>query len=321
MRPLLGTFVEIEATGDPSRLPGAIAAAFLAIERVHRLMSWHEPGSDVSRINAAEPGEPVAVEEATWAVLAAAQMLGDLSEGAFDVATAPALVRHGLLPRLVRHGVLPGATSLSKCSPVAPAPSSIAATASGATYRDLELLPGSRVRWRRNGKAWVDLGGIAKGYAVDRAVETLRAHGIEQGTVNAGGDLRCFGDPRPLYLRAPDDPGRVWCAGEICNSAAATSADSFRPGALVDPRLGTCVPWGGSITVVAPDCLSADALTKVVRLAPRLAPRVLAQFGAHVVTRDSRSSRPGWQAAPPRDIEAPRDGAPANVPTHPEASA
>ena len=57
----------------------------------------------------------------------------------------------------------------------------------GATYLDLDLLPGNRARWRRKG--WIDLGGIAKGYAIDCGVAALRAHGVATGIVNAGGDL------------------------------------------------------------------------------------------------------------------------------------
>jgi thiamine biosynthesis lipoprotein len=311
MRPLLGTFVEIAATGNPPRLPAAVAAAFAAVERVQRLMSFHDPRSDVSRINAARPGEIVPIDAETRTVLRAALILGDLSDGAFDIAAAPpVLVRRGTLPAPGRASTpgslstlggswaLGGSSTLGSSStpadistlggeplpcalPTPCAPPIDGTAAAEATHRDLDLLPSAHVRWRRKG--WIDLGGIAKGYAVDRAVETLRAWGIASGVVNAGGDLRCFGEPQPLYLRAGDHPGALRLSGELRDGAAATSAGYYQSDQLVDPARRECVPWGRSITVVARDCMSADALTKVVRLAPDLAPRALGYFGAEAV--------------------------------------
>lgn len=289
MRPLLGTFVEIATEGDSSRDCAAVAAAFAAIERVQRLMSFHDPRSDVSRINAARRGEQIRIDEETYAVLLAARAIGDLSNGAFDIAMAPALVHRGFLPAPADGGEIP---------PLSPP----------TNYRELELLPASSTRWRRKG--WIDLGGIAKGYAVDRAVDTLVSQGVQSGLVNAGGDLRCFGKSQPLYLRAPDDPSSLRLVGCLRESAAATSAGYFRMragsrpaagqlasarsldvDALVDPPRGECIPWRGSITVLAQDCRSADALTKVVRVAPHLAPRVLAHFNAQAVILDSQGMR------------------------------
>src|SRR5260221_11486197 len=138
MRPLLGTFVEIRATGRAAcALPG-VAAAFAAIERVHKLMSFHDDDSDVARINAADCDREVAVHADTYRVLQFAQQLRRQSAGAFDIAIAPTLVRRGLLPRPGRCG----------------------APARG--RGDLELLAHERARWRRKG--WIDLGGVAKGY-------------------------------------------------------------------------------------------------------------------------------------------------------------
>src|SRR5262245_63421635 len=98
-RPLLGTFVEITARGeDPWHLERAVEAAFDAIERVHRLMSYQAPDSDVSRLNRADGGAPIAIHPWTYAVLRASLELRVQSIGLFDIAVAPALERHGLLP-------------------------------------------------------------------------------------------------------------------------------------------------------------------------------------------------------------------------------
>ena len=168
-RPLLGTLVEIAAEGgDADRLHSAIDAAFAVIEQVRRLMSFHDPESDVSRLNGAHPSQEVGVNAHTSCVLRFAQELSELSNGAFDVTMAPALVEARFLPAEPTRKPVPAGTS----------------------YRDLDLLPDNRVCWRRKG--WVDLGGIAKGYAVDCGIAELRARGTASGIVNAGGDLRCF---------------------------------------------------------------------------------------------------------------------------------
>jgi FAD:protein FMN transferase len=273
MRPFLGTFVEIRASGEGSRLASAMAAAFAAIERVQRLMSFHDAQSDVSRINAAQAGTILQVDVLTHTVLRAARAMSERSGGLFDATMADALVRHGFLPR-------PGAEDTQRV-----------------TFRDLELLPRSRVRWRRKG--WVDLGGIAKGFAVDRAIEALQSHGVVSGVANAGGDLRCFGAPEPIHVRSPEDPSVLVRLGVLVDSAIATSADYFseresrgqRIGALVDPRRGACVGWGRSVSVVADTCMMADALTKVVALAPECAPAWLEPLDAQALILDREGLR------------------------------
>lgn len=273
MRPLLGTFVEIRASGAERRLANAMAAAFAAIERVQRLMSFHDPQSDVSRINAARAAASVQVDALTHSVLCAARALSERSRGLFDVTMADALVRYGFLPR-------PGACDAERV-----------------TFRDLELLPRSRVRWRRKG--WIDLGGIAKGFAVDCAIEALRAHRAARGVVNAGGDLRCFGAPEPIHVRSPVDTAALVRLGVLVDGAIATSADYFsererggqRIGALVDPRRAACVAFGRSVSVIAGTCMMADALTKIVALAPERAPARLAPLDAQALILDGEGLR------------------------------
>lgn len=283
MRPLLGTLVEIRAGGAATRVAGAFAAAFAAIERVQRLMSFHDAGSDVSRINSAPVGRRVAVDRETYGVLRHALDLGRRSGGAFDIATAPSLVSAGFLPYPACDGPIPQAAD----DAIDPARSS-----------DLELLAEGAVRWRKKG--WIDLGGIAKGYAVDVAVAALRAHGITHGLVNAGGDLRGFGDqPWPVRIRAAAEPETLFDVGVLCEAAIATSAGppgSRRAGSpvvdpIVDPASGRCVTWNASISVVASRCMTADALTKVVRLAPEALPALLDHYDAQAVLADDLGVR------------------------------
>jgi thiamine biosynthesis lipoprotein len=276
MRPLLGTLVEIRAGGPESRVNDGIAAAFAAIERVQRLMSFHDAGSDVSRINAAPVGREVAVDRETYCVLRHALDLRERSDGAFDITIAPSLVAAGFLPY----------------------PRFAAAQVDSARFSDLELLPARAVRWRKKG--WIDLGGIAKGYAVDVAVAALRSQGMTHGLVNAGGDLRGFGErPWPIQIRAPEQPTMLLNAGSLCDAAIATSAGYFRSARagstmvapIVDPAHRRCVLWNASISVVASRCMTADALTKVVRLAPAALPALLDHYDAQTVIVDANGAR------------------------------
>lgn len=246
-RPLLGTLVEVAVRGATDPEP-AIEAAFAAIASVHALMSYHDPASDVSRLNRQAYRRPVAVHPATFEVLQAALVWSQRTDGAFDVSIAPQLERQGLLPR-PRSGVATG------------------------TWRDIECLPGRRVRFRRPLR--IDLGGIAKGYAVDRACAALRREGIVSALVNAGGDLRVIGSTAwSIAVRHPTQPGQCLPLCELADGAIATSAAYFLPDAfghrrtraLVDGRTRTPREWCGSVSVSAATCAQADALTKVVGL-------------------------------------------------------
>jgi thiamine biosynthesis lipoprotein len=144
------------------------------------------------------------------------------------------------------------------------------------SHRDIALLPGRRVRFARRMR--IDLGGIAKGYCVDRAVETLRRSGARAGLVNAGGDLRAFGARSfPIELRHPASPSHTLPWRPLRNAALATSA-SYGDGAPARWAGGSRLERGLSVTVKAPCAMLADALTKIVRT-PR-AERVLARHRA-----------------------------------------
>ena len=220
-----------------------VRAAFAALERVHALMNFHDGTGDVGRINRAQPGRAVRIDRWTYEVLRRAQELSERSAGAFDV-------------------VVPG---------------------SGACYADLELLAGSKVRWRR--RARLDLGGIAKGFAVDRAVHALARHGATRGCVNAGGDLRRFGRwHEPIRVRCPQNPWRSIALPRSFSAAVATSG-AYYGGRFHDPRRGRSTRLEGSITVCAPSCMVADGLTKIVGLlGPR--PDLLAHYRARAFALD-----------------------------------
>jgi thiamine biosynthesis lipoprotein len=268
-RPLLGTLVDI-AAADAARpaMESAIAAAFAAVAQVHRLMSFHDPDSDVSRVNRDAGRRTVAVHPWTYHVIETALELHRGSNGAFDIAVAPVLQNLGLLPR--------------DGNDTQPIP------AAASTAETIELLPGHCVRFREHDAA-IDLGGIAKGFAVDRAVAVLRDSGVARGLVNAGGDLAAFGRlPETVHIRDPRDPSRLLCHVEIANVALASSGHPFDPlqsndtqgSAIIDPLTQAPVRDIAGASVLAPSCMIADALTKVVMIAGENATDLLARHRA-----------------------------------------
>ncbi|MET0382676.1 MAG: FAD:protein FMN transferase [Burkholderiaceae bacterium] len=257
-RPGLGTYVRIEIRDamPPDRLFACMEAAFEAIAEVEGAMSFHRPGSDLSRLNAAPPDATLQVHRGLVEVLRFSGQLHEMTDGAFDPGVASRLVEWELLPR-------PSAAG--------------AALATDASIRDLECIDDTHVRVRR--ATCIDLGGVAKGYAVDRAIEALRARGATQADVNAGGDLRVLGEPRPVHVRTVGPPSALRRLGDLGDGAVATSAfeelrarpaGSRARSTVVDARTRSPVLDRRSFTVIASECMAADALTKVLAITGRL---------------------------------------------------
>jgi FAD:protein FMN transferase len=261
-RPLLGTLVEISV---PAGAIEAIEPAFSAIGRVHRLMSFHEAGSDLARLREAAAGSTTPVATETAEVLRAALELHRISGGIFDIAVGYELVRSGFLPRA-------GLRNLHHYA---------------GTTADISVLADDRVYQHR--VPLLDLGGIAKGYAVDCAVEVLMAQGVSHGIVNAGGDLRVFGtESQPVAVRLGN--GSMLDFGCIARLAVATSENRNvrrRHRAVTTTphigRNGEPVRIDGAVSTCARSCMMADAMTKVAAVDPDLAQRLLAPHGGRVL--------------------------------------
>ena len=260
-RPLLGTFVEISAQGNAG-LQEAVDAAFAAMEKIQNLLSAHDPASELSLLNREAAHRIVTVSRETYEVLRHADRLAVESKGAFDFTVAPVLARWGILPATL-------------------------ACENAGNWRDVMLLRRRQVRFLR--PLTLDLGGIAKGFAVDQAIEVLREHGVTSAVVNAGGDLRVFGaQPSTIHLRHPSQPQQFAHRIELDQAALATSSPCFteknvrgqRVSHLVDSLRQTAITGAISVSVRAKECWLADALTKVVLNAPQLAQKILAKYGA-----------------------------------------
>jgi FAD:protein FMN transferase len=287
-QPHLGTYVEIYSGGaNRAATERAVDAAFAEIAKVHRLMSFQDTDSDVSRINREAYERAVLVNTRTYKVLEAALEVGQRSAGLFDVTAAPLVQQHGRPPPR-------GKGSEYKQG--------------GAQMREsVVLLPGNRVRFRRSGTR-IDVGGIAKGFAVDRAIDVLRKHDQYRGLVNAGGDLSGFGSlPQAIHIRDPRVPGRSLCQVAIKNAALASSARSFDlvqntdfGAMIIDPRSREPSQDIAGATVRAQSCMIADALTKVVMIVGGRADVLLKKYQASalfVLTSGEIFMTPEWQDA------------------------
>jgi thiamine biosynthesis lipoprotein len=261
-RPLLGTLVDIRVDGvDEARALAAIDAAFAEVAAVHRLMSFHEAQSDVTCINRDASRAPVAVDARTREALALALAFARESQGRFDPTVAAELVGWSLLPR----------------------PADAPEPAGDADWRDIEMLDDGRIRAAR--PLWIDLGGIAKGYAVDRAIECLLALGIELARVDAGGDLRRIGPGmEPVHIRDPSAPHRT-ARMMLLGEGSIASSGSYFERAHVDARTRTPI-LDRAVSVVADRCAVADALTKIVMSDADAAAPLLEAWNAQALVLD-----------------------------------
>jgi thiamine biosynthesis lipoprotein len=275
-QPWLGTIVTIRVEGLPvSWAHQAISAAFEEVATIHRLMSFHEASSDISRLNREGSRRPVEVHPYTFEVLQWAMAFSTHTQGCFDVSVGAELVAWGMLPRPADAPSLP-----EGC------------------WRDIELRSDGRVAFRRH--LWIDLGGIAKGYAVDKAIERLRESGAVRAVVNAGGDIRVHGqqaEPIALDLEFPVNRAPVL---ELADGSVASSCGyrhrHWRENRLHGPHVHGAqrspAPTDRFACVLAERCVVADALTKVVIAEGRSSHEILRQFGASAHLHDPLQ---GWQ--------------------------
>jgi len=239
-QPWLGTFVEIrlECAHRPRwQLMAALDAAFAEVEAIHRLMSRQEHGTDMVALAVAAVGETVVVDPRTAEVLCLALELQQQSGGRFDIERREA----------------------GKRARTHEWPEPAWAIAGANAVRVLR-------------RADLDLDAIAKGYAVDRAIAILESRALV-ATVNAGGDLRtCGGSSAPLLVRGPCGAGRLVTFGRLESGAFASSQAGVLPGSGaelagtgVDDRRPRGRPLPAmTVSVAAPTCAAADALTKIV---------------------------------------------------------
>jgi FAD:protein FMN transferase len=279
--PVMGTVAEIAVVSrDERHAQEAITEAMNELYDVERLMTRFNARSDIGRANLHAHAGAVPVSAATAAVVAEALRWAAAGGSRFD----PCIGRVSDLWDVAQRTEPPQAGALRRL-------------AGRGLYRGLELgrSNGSDVLVYNDPDIALDLGGIAKGYAVDRAVATLREWGVTDALVNAGGDLYALGssaegDPWKVGIRSPADPSQLAGTIRLSDRAVATSGDYeqyFEHGGrryhhLLDPA--TAAPRASaahSLTIAAASCMTADAAaTAVFGLADATARAVLAVTAA-----------------------------------------
>jgi thiamine biosynthesis lipoprotein len=252
---VMGTDLEIKVLGtEVALLDEAIEAAIVEIRRVEDLMTDWRP-SPLMDLNAAAGQGPVEVQPELAALISRGLQFGELTGGAFDITYAGA----GKLWDFKRR------------PPLVPDEETVRAALENVGYArvtvDLEKSTVELPEGMRLG-----LGGIAKGYGVDRAMAVLLEHGIEHAMVSAGGDLkvlgRKLGKPWEIAIRHPRDRQRVLALLPVSNTCVMTSGDyerffeheGKRYHHILDPRTGYPATGCMSATVIAQDAANADSL-------------------------------------------------------------
>ncbi|MBI4323869.1 MAG: FAD:protein FMN transferase [Chloroflexi bacterium] len=241
----------------------AAAAAFQRIQQLNDTLSDYETDSELSQLSRTSgQGQEVPVSNDLWLVLSRAQDLAKRSGGAFDVTVGPCV---NLWRKARREKKMPD-------------PARLAQARQAVSYTRAHLDPKRQTVQLLVPDMRLDLGGIAKGYAVDEALKVLRRLGLSRALVAGGGDM-AVGDPPPgkkgwRIELAPFDATNAPPARFVLltHAAIATSGDLFqrleidgkRYSHLVDPRTGIGLTDHSLVSVIAPDCITADSLTKVV---------------------------------------------------------
>jgi len=259
---IMGTMVEITVIPPDEQ---AIEAAFEEMKKVDALMSTYKENSEVSILN--REGENHLSAE-TLQVIREAINFSEITGGAFDITCRPLI----------------NLWKKAKKEKVIPSPQEIKEALSLVGYEKIKILPeGDVVRFKQKGMQ-IDLGGIAKGYAVDRAIETLRKNGIRRALVNAGGDLYALGngpggEKWKVGIQDPREEDKLLGIIKVKDVGVATSGDyqryftieGKRLSHIVNPKTGQTVqdvPM--SVTVIAPHATTTDALaTGVFVLGPQ----------------------------------------------------
>jgi thiamine biosynthesis lipoprotein len=257
--PIMGTrcAVELWAT-DHAKGEAAMESVFADMRRIDVLMSTYKPDSEVSRVNAQAAKAPVAISVELFNLLLTAQEYSRLSNGVFDITYASV----GYLYDYRNH--------------VHPNGQAIAAALPSIDYRQLKFDPVAHtVAFGKPGMR-IDLGGIAKGYSVDRGIDLLKAQGIDRAMVNAGGDTRVMGDrfgkPWVIGIRHPDRKDEYVLRVPLEDAAFSTSGDYeryFEEGGvryhhILDPKTGMSPHAVRSVTIIASNATRTDGLSKTV---------------------------------------------------------
>ena len=261
---IMGTTIHTEVWHADKRIAELAADRVLTImEDVNQGMSPYIETSELSLLNREAANKPIAISPALFSIIQKSYEYSELTSGAFDITFASV----GYLYNY-RESVRPSETLLNK-------------QLEGVNYRFLSLDESTNSVFFKHTDVRIDLGGIAKGYAVDKAISSVKELGVENILVAAGGDTRILGDrqgrPWIIGVRHPIDKQRVIAKIPLANEALSTSGDyeryfdedGVRYHHIIDPKTGDSARSVRAVTILGPFAVDTDALsTSVFVLGP-----------------------------------------------------
>ncbi|MEM9101458.1 MAG: FAD:protein FMN transferase [Pseudomonadota bacterium] len=256
---IMGTTAKVELWSENETAASmAIQDVFAAMEHVNATMIPYIETSELYKINKRASQMPMKISTELFQLLEYAIDMSLLSNGAFDITFSSV----GYLYNYREH-VAPSATTIKNLK-------------NAINYRWVKLESSPQTIFFKNPNVKIDLGGIAKGYAVDEGIKALKARGIKHALVNAGGDSRIIGDRmgRPWYIgiKHPRNLSKVASKLPLVNVAVSTSGDyerffeknGVRYHHIIDPKTGSSSKNSQSVTIIADTSTYADALSTSV---------------------------------------------------------
>ena len=236
----------------------AIERAFAEIYRIEDLMTYTGDSGEVARLN--KNGHLLNASPDLLYVVTKSVECSELSNGSFDITVLPVI---NLWKEKMRARSPPTDDEINE-------------TLKLVNYKNISIENNSIYFRENNGSMGITLGGIAKGYAIDRAIEVLKDHGIKHALVNAGGDIRVMGfktgnEPWRIALRNPKNKTEYITILNLCDRSVATSgnyeryfSEEARASHIIDPKTGYAVDELLSATIIAENATDADALATAV---------------------------------------------------------
>jgi thiamine biosynthesis lipoprotein len=265
-RPAMGTVVSARAVAaDEETARRAVEAAFGAIRDVERVASYRDPNSELSRMNRGAARAPVEVSPALFEIVSLAREVAAATDGYFDPTVGPVIEAYGI----------------KRGTPRWPGDEELASIMEKVGYRGIILSREDRTVAFAHPGMVVDLSGIAKGWAVDRAAAAMAAAGASAGIVEAGGEVACFGGgPKEgelwrIGIQDPDGEG-LYATFGLAAGACATSggyarryeADGRKFSHLFNPRTARPVDGPAGVTAVTATCAEADGWATALTVMP-----------------------------------------------------
>jgi thiamine biosynthesis lipoprotein len=256
---IMGTRCAVELwSEDKAKGDAAISSVFDDMKRIDHLMSTWKEDTEISLVNREGSKHPVKISRELFQLLQVSVKYSELTHGAFDITYASVGYLYDF-----KKGVHPDQKAIDAALP-------------GINWRHMILdAKKTTVYFTRPGMR-IDLGGIAKGYSVDRGIEILQKQGVTRAMVNAGGDTRIIGDrfgkPWVVGVRDPDHEGKVFLRLPLTDTAFSTSGDyeryfdedGKRFHHIIDPKTGDSARKCRSVTIISGNATRTDALTKSV---------------------------------------------------------